>query len=829
MNKQTKDVTVIRALSNTIYRTEQMIKRRQYTAIKLLLVLAMLFSNQSFAYNVDTSIIMTKEAAKRSVLSDESLWREWGIESGTNTLLNVEGFMPMSITEWNQYLAPRIEGDRNGIMQPGRRLQYPELMAFGADLEESELDVTATLPINVISALGDLLTVLQNARKVGKISPKGLLIEAALSQFLGATDNAIPEDFGASRTYSHYFNPQVDKKLSDPMVSAILRATNYTSPDWILEDRQSIAEQRFSYADAMDAFYHSLTATLEFERLDSLSLSIYTLGHVVHHIQDMTLPQQTREDFHCDTIECVLINEVIERNLTFSPYEIFIEELQGCTVFDFPNATPRPLGCVINRSGSFAQWYSVYDANTLALNSYPVVDVESLVGTANVANFTPRDFWTNARKSGIADFSSENFITTNTAFSTAANCLYCDHDLGNLEPHSDDLPLPSGVPSAVDPEGIYLGDKVRLADLISPRFHSNYTSGFINTEIQFVGKAIRDNYTNQLIQNDRMASLSIFQERLDRRYTSGNRRATVQPRFTTNYFNYDEQVKILMPRAVGYSAGLINHFFGHRFTLSYDAERLEVTLTNTGKYPLDGQLEFHYDDDGGIRREIISFFNHNGDIRLPVGSSRRISVNENEYPEDASGNFTIVYRGHGDISLENSGVAGSVVFIEEPNLCTDSEMALWVANDNEIIDDTFNFFVNGDSIGRLDFGANRCNGYMYLNSNVYNNTLDKSDITIHPLVQAGFCLDDWVTDSTSDVYFSPNVPQTMENSTYSYFMDNIRQNDNTNHGIITAFQVCTDDNGGPIIRRVLATDEYIMQGGQDYEGSFETGACLPCD
>ncbi len=836
MNKYIKSLIVIFSLRNFIFQVKKMVEQRNYLKKIFVMLSSMLFSmllvSNSMAYNVDANIIMTKEAAKRSVLSDESLWQEWGIESGSATLLPAERFMPMSRTEWRAHLDPTIEGDRNGIMRVGARLPYPELMAFGADIEESELDAAATLPLNIVSALSDLVSVLQKLLGKAKSSAQGIALEILLSQLLGSAQ--IPQDFGASRTYNHYFNPQADEKLSVFMVDTILRADTYTSPDWILEDRQAISAQRFSYVDAMAHFYTSQTAFSKYDREEALGRTIHTLGHIVHHIQDMSLPQHTRIDFHCDTPECIMLNYVTFGDATYSVYESFIEELVRCSAFDYPNEAPRSLGCVSNRQENFVEWYSIYDAESVQLNTYPVVDTAILAGTNNLDNFTPRQFWTNARGAGIADFSSENFITTDTAFSFGLTCAYCDLDLGTLGPHSDELPLPNGVPSDVSPEGVYLGDRVRLADLISPQFANRLPQSFLQADIQFVGKATHDAYTNQVIHNDRMASFSVFQERLDKKFVFANanvnRRRTAPPRFTTNYFNYSEQMKLLMPRAVGYSAGLINHFFGHRFSLTYDEDQLQITLTNTGKYDLDGRLEFYYDNNiGDVRRGLLGFINHNGEINLPVGHSITIDIIPEDYPEDASGEFVLVYIGHGDVSLENSGVAGSTVFIAEPNLCSDSEMALWVANENEALDDNFNLFINNRRIGGLDLGDHSCNGHMYFDANKYSN-LNKNDIDFHPEVSVGSCLDNWRTDSSSNIYFSTNMPKTMEFTSYSIFMDNIQNNNNSNQGDIYAFQVCDRDNSNrPIIRRVLTSDEYVMQSGQDYTGNFTTGACLPCD
>lgn len=80
-----------------------------------------------------------------------------------------------------------------------------------------------------------------------------------------------------------------------------------------------------------------------------------------------------------------------------------------------------------------------------------------------------------------------------------------------------------------------------------------------------------------------------------------------QPRrqYSLNRFNYDDQAKLLIPRAVAYSAGLLDYFFRGRIDCVAD---VRVTggcmLRNLSPEPLDGMFELFYDAVDGTRRGV---------------------------------------------------------------------------------------------------------------------------------------------------------------------------------------------------------------------------------
>jgi hypothetical protein len=100
------------------------------------------------------------------------------------------------------------------------------------------------------------------------------------------------EDF-LLRPLNHFWNPLTDAPLTVEGFPPGNRA-----PDWALEDRNGFTSQRYSYRDAREAFATALTASDPTARERAWAHTFYTLGHVIHLLQDMAQPQHTRNDRH---------------------------------------------------------------------------------------------------------------------------------------------------------------------------------------------------------------------------------------------------------------------------------------------------------------------------------------------------------------------------------------------------------------------------------------------------------------------------------------------------------------------------------------------------
>lgn len=96
----------------------------------------------------------------------------------------------------------------------------------------------------------------------------------------------------------HFYNPVDGSKLL-PLIGE-------TSPDWALEDRGVKDGQPFSYRMMRRNFFKALTEANKADRDIAWGLTFQTMGHVMHHLQDMAQPQHVRGDAHCDAVPCVI-------------------------------------------------------------------------------------------------------------------------------------------------------------------------------------------------------------------------------------------------------------------------------------------------------------------------------------------------------------------------------------------------------------------------------------------------------------------------------------------------------------------------------------------
>ncbi|MGR9107846.1 MAG: hypothetical protein ACU843_13030 [Gammaproteobacteria bacterium] len=108
------------------------------------------------------------------------------------------------------------------------------------------------------------------------------------------------EDDG-TRAVNHFFDPYNDRPLT------IYPFPNFRSPDWILSDIGVLDDQEYSMRYANEYFYSALTLQSEDQRNLKFGKLFETVGHMIHHIQDMAQPEHIRNDDHYDTVLCFFV------------------------------------------------------------------------------------------------------------------------------------------------------------------------------------------------------------------------------------------------------------------------------------------------------------------------------------------------------------------------------------------------------------------------------------------------------------------------------------------------------------------------------------------
>lgn len=312
------------------------------------------------------------------------------------------------------------------------------------------------------------------------------------------------------RSLHHFFDPENDR----PLV-LLGKERGARSPDWALEDlgeAPSALQQNYSLADAHDYLWQSLGGTSRQEREENLALVFQTLGQVIHHIQDMAQPEHVRNDQH----------------------------------LVLPGFPVDP---------------SLYEEFTLDLTKEGVLDsyVENI---RSVDNTSPRSLWTRPDDKGLADFTNQNFVSKDTNFFMR-----------------DGIPTPDGD----YPLPVWNGNTYDLARYISPGFTNGGNAcaqlrdkypAFQNVScsVTSYGIDIHDTIDGVVRENRYGATYSVFNQYLDENSVDFCRGRSCQMKvdrfFTLNTFNLKEYHRYLLPKAVGFSAELINDFFAHTFLMT---------------------------------------------------------------------------------------------------------------------------------------------------------------------------------------------------------------------------------------------------------------------
>ncbi len=143
-----------------------------------------------------------------------------------------------------------------------------------------------------------------------------------------------------------------------------------------------------------------------------------------------------------------------------------------------------------------------------------------------------RSYFESVDGKGLSQFSNRNFVTHLTNFTRL--------EQGNFAPGFPEPTLDLNNRTEEDIQQLNPG---------ADDFWRNLLTGVVT----FYRNNITDNYNNEAINDVLMTTYSLFDDDLESRGKD--------PTFTLNNFNFKSRANILIPRAVGYSAGLLDYFF----------------------------------------------------------------------------------------------------------------------------------------------------------------------------------------------------------------------------------------------------------------------------
>lgn len=316
-----------------------------------------------------------------------------------------------------------------------------------------------------------------------------------LDAFVG--EGAIDEDAG-DRAANHFFDPYRNIPLR------YVVELGKRSWEWTIEPEE-IAEQNNSLHDAIDLLTRSLTyrggtlAQARQERGFAVTQMLLSLGHAMHHMQDMAQPQHVRNDQHYDgsTGEWYL-----RPFINPSRYEYYTRDRQDTVESVSQGASP------------------VFPGST--------------------AFKTKRDFWFNDAGTGIAERVNHDFVSQGTNFTLSL--------LGNANTGTYPNPVAAGSTDYTP---------AQLFGTVPPEIQTLCANTEINcTMTMYATPTSQRASTLSIFDQDlrEQGVTVIYVPLLGDQYIS--RRL-----FALNRFNFDDAHPELINRAVSYSAGIVNHFF----------------------------------------------------------------------------------------------------------------------------------------------------------------------------------------------------------------------------------------------------------------------------
>ncbi len=395
-------------------------------------------------------------------------------------------------------------------------------------------------------------------------------------------DGAVLEDDG-KRALNHFFNPRTGKKLSAPFF------TNYPSPAWMLEDQEEISNQEFSYKVARRSFLAGLTGETEDERNKALGRMFQSLGNVLHHLQDMAQPQHSRVDSHFDKIFGLGAVSVpadsfvpIARQRP-SQLEYYSHQKYGSVLFKYWQEVGERKVYLDGKSELSPFVESI--ANSLEADLLPDsyangITIDDLIAAGKLTK--PRDFWHTSQTSdpdpgaegrGIAEFANRNFFTAGTL-------------PGYSSIVTDLLNYPSSGGTAKEEEVSELLSK-------SPFPSENPFSGTMTFSSTDIIETLLPNGSNK---NNRAVAESFFSEYLEKKGEP--------PLYVLNRFTYDEGQRHLLPRAVAYSAWMLDYFFRGELKVTNVPGAGTIKIQNLKKEALEGNFVVYYEDEDGNRKRV---------------------------------------------------------------------------------------------------------------------------------------------------------------------------------------------------------------------------------
>lgn len=231
----------------------------------------------------------------------------------------------------------------------------------------------------------------------------------------------------------------------------------------------------------------------------------------------------------------------------------------------------------------------------------------------------------------LAQFSNENFVTAGTNFKLLGGQAVAGANYTLPEPGA---PTDVSVQSLVPPVS---NDILAACGTSTPCVMTFYS-------------------TNQDVYNERASALSIFDQYVNLRPLSyedvgGNSYQTDRV-FTLNHYTFDSAIPFLIPRAVSYSAGLLDYFFRGKIDMVRVPDG-KFAIENLGTESMTGDFALYYDAADGSRYPVQGA-TWSKTVSANGGQSDALTFTPPTSPAPATaGEYMLVFKG--DMGEEKKG------------------------------------------------------------------------------------------------------------------------------------------------------------------------------
>jgi hypothetical protein len=367
----------------------------------------------------------------------------------------------------------------------------------------------------------------------------------------GAIENTPQDELGGPfvRVFNHFFDPYLDR----PLVVGV--PSGARAPDWALVTPSTGTANHFTVAAARESMWRALTlkriagsalidayATSDFAsdvwgveeryreelRKTYWATTFRALGDVVHLLQDMAQPQHTRNDPHSGRY-CAFV-------ICPGGHASYFEHYVDARAIGAPGFTLRER---FFENDSPSDISEAIAAAPLDYGNYPIPRFNGY-----------RDYFVTALGAasasglGLANYSNQGFYSSGT----------------NIYSGADEYASPSPVGAG-------------LEHVVQTNVNNARNQPVRGVLTLYQGPVLDRAFPDRSEQSVLLSSRGAFDQFL----AQGPRR------FTLNHYNYDDQARLLIPRAVAYSAGLLDYFF---------RGSMEITVPDEGVYSVIDDSRF---------------------------------------------------------------------------------------------------------------------------------------------------------------------------------------------------------------------------------------------